>query len=280
MEKMILINAKGERYDLFDATKSPTYTVEGLGYTDKTAFLQIGGSYFALEEVAEQGVISLALSFFHGADAKYSAFVRHARHAPLTLLYQNDVDTYYFPCRLTSIEKIDQPRYKCYVCPVSFTLTGNPYCVKSLYTSSDVGEGKSYGNTGYTYDYTYSASLPNTIILASDSYVKSPCILTIYGEAVNPIWRHYLDGTLVETGAYSGTIESGHYLVIDTHSMPYSIIEYDGDGVLVADRYSMCDFSTERFMHVNEGENRYVITHDDVTNVSVKLEGYIQYETV
>ena len=80
--------------------------------------------------------------------------------------------------------------------------------------------------------------------------------------------------------ADSGTIPSGNRLVIDSRSMPQSIIEYDAAGMVVADRYQLCDFSTERFLHVGEGDNRYVLSHNGITDLAAKVEAYIEYEAI
>lgn len=277
MNKMILINGKGEEYDLLDGSKSPGWQLEGLGYEDDTEFLRIGSDYFPLEEASAQNVLETTLLFMDSSDAKYSEFVRFARHDPLVLHYGNFNGTYYIPCRLKSVSKIDQYRIRRFSSPVKLTQTGHPYKKVSAFNEASESDGKAYD---YSYDYVYSNDIANTVFIASDSYVDSPCILTIYGPAINPIWRHYNNGELVETGEYAGTIPSGHYLVIDSKSMPYSIIEYDSAGVVVADRYQLCNFSTERFLHVNEGDNRYVVSHDGTTDLKVKAEAYIEYETI
>lgn len=280
MNRLILINGKGEEYDLLAVSKSPTFQVGGMGYEDATEFLQIGDNYYPLEEMTEQAELEMHLLFWNNADVTYKNFMRHVRHNPLTLLYENGTGTYYVPCRLRMIEKVDRRYYDKYGCPVTFLVTGRPYRIVSEEQTGSVTEGKNYGASGYTYDYTYGSDAVNTIILYSDSVTKSPCTLTIYGAVENPIWRHYVDDELVETGAYEGIISEGNYLVIDARTIPYSVIEYDQSGNVVADRYVQCDFSTERFMHINEGVNRYVLSHATEDSLRMKVEAYIRYDSV
>lgn len=280
MKRLILINGKGKQYDLLDVELSPTFQISGLGFTDDTDYARVGNTFIPLEETTAQGVLGISLLFLNSADARYQEFTKFTRNNPLTLLYENNRGTYYFPCRIRSIEKTDRKGYDAYGCSAEFILTGYPYEVVSGFNSGEIGEGKNYGSIGYQYDYTYSNDIVNTVILSSKSLVESACIITIYGEVVNPVWRHYVESVFVESGAYNGTIPEGHYLVIDSKSFPQSIIEYDEIGNVVADRYQLCDFSTERFMKINEGVNRYSISHDGVEAVKMKVEAYIEYETV
>ncbi len=280
IKRFTLTNGRGDERDLLSIEKSPTFQVEGFGYSDDTEFMRVGNNFVPLEERAEQRSLEFTLLVWKSVDETYMDFVSFARHNPLTLIYENDTGTYYIPCRLRSISKIEKVGIDIKGVPVVLAIISNPYTKTQAYNSGDVGLGKSYGDTGYTYDYTYSAEIVNTVILYSDSYLESPCVLTIYGALTNPTWKHYHDGDLVETGAYLGTIPEGHSLVIDSKSVPYSVIEYDGGGEMVADRYQLCDFSTERFMHINEGQNSYVISHDGLTPASLRAEAYIEYETV
>lgn len=280
MIRLILINGRGSEYDLLSVTKSPTFQVEGLGYSDSTEYMRVGSNYFPLEDIKEQSELTMQMLFWTSADKTYMEFVSHARHEPLKILYENASGVYYIPVRLRSIEKVDRRFYDKYGCPVTFSVTGNPFRVVSGYNSGEVTSGKDYGSTGYTYNYTYGSDAVNSVMLVSDSYVKSPCVITIYGEAINPVWRHYVDGVLDERGTYEGTIPSGHYLVIDSKSMPYSIVEYDENGAVVADRYSLCDFSQERFFSIKEGRNIYNLSHEGSGDVGLKVEAYIEYDTV
>ena len=280
IKRFKLINGRNEEYDLLDIAKSPTFQVEGFGYADETEFMRVGNNFLPLEELAEQRTVEFTMLVWQSVDVTYKEFVSFARHNPLTLLYENDNGIFYFPCRLGSISKIEKVGIDIKGVPVTLKITGNPYKIVSDYNAGEVGTGKSYGETGYTYDYTYSTGILNTVELRSDSYLESPCVLTLYGELTNPTWRHYLNSTLVETGAYTGTIPAGNYLVVDSKSVPYSVIEYDSAGHVVGDRYQLCDFSTERFMHIGEGHNSYVVSHDNQSPASLKAEAYIEYETV
>lgn len=280
MKNLILINSKGDKYDLLNIANTPTFQIDGLGFSDDTDFVRIGQQYIPLEEKSSQRTISLTLLFYNSSDQYYKAFFKFAKRSPLLMMYENDSGIYYIPCRLRTIQKTDRKGYNAYGCPVTFVMTGNPYRVVSGFNEGETGIGKNYGAVGYTYDYTYSNDIMNTVIISSDSSVESSCIITLYGEIANPVWRHYVDGAYYESGAYEGTIPEGHSLVIDSHSVPYSVIEYDNQGNVVADRYSLCDYSTERFMKVNEGVNRYSVSQGNVDAVKMKVEAYIEYETV
>ena len=133
---------------------------------------------------------------------------------------------------------------------------------------------------GYIYDYVYGDFVADTVAIDSDSVTASPCRISIFGPCTQPTWRHYVDGVQVATGYYNGTIPQNHKLVIDTTSSPYSIQEEDIAGNLIADRYELCDFSTERFFFLEYGQNTISVGHGDVDSIRLMVEGYIFYETV
>lgn len=280
MKTLILRNGKGKEYNLLDVAFSPTFQIDGLGFSDETEYFRVGNRFLPLEEMNGQGSIEMTLLFYNSSDVRYHDFVKFARHNPLVMIYENQKGMFYIPCRLISITKTDRKGYDAYACSVEFSLLGNPYEIRSSYNKGEIGIGKNYGLTGYQYDYTYANDILNTVIISSDSVVESSCIITIYGEVINPVWRHYVNGVLKESGAYNGTIDDGHYLVIDSVSFPYSIMEYNANGAIVADRYQLCNFSTERFMKVNEGENIYSISHDGTNAVKLKVEAHVEYEAV
>lgn len=91
MNGFVLINGKGEEYNLFDIKKSPAFNVDGWGYEDVTEFIRIGSTYCPLTEETAQRVIETALSFYDEADKRYRAFVDFAIQDPLTIRYTNDV---------------------------------------------------------------------------------------------------------------------------------------------------------------------------------------------
>lgn len=277
MKKLILINGQGQEYDLLKIDKSPTFQVDGFGYVDSTPFMQIGSNFHPLEETIAQGAINLKILLWKNADKDYKEFVSHCRHVPLTMLYGDTVGEFYYPCKLKSIGKTEKVGVNIRGASVEFALTGNPYKIISVYNDGVSVDGKKYS---FTYPCVYANDMRNIVRIQSDSYLHSPVRLTIYGNTVNPIWRHYCNGNLVETGAYAGTIPAGNRLVIDAKAVPFSIVEYDYADNVVADRYGKCDYSTERFMHAYEGVNQYVIAQDSFEAVRLKVEAYIEYETV
>lgn len=277
MRKFKLVNGEGTSYNLCER-KSFFHSVSGLGYTDNTQFEKIGTDFHPLENRFSQGNIEGAI-FFSGTGAyqEYRAFAKFVRSNPLTLVYQMD-ETYRVPVRLVSIEKSELLMGGCGLnCEVSFVTTGLYYRTVSKYADTLAIGGKVYP---YDYSYVYADVSPNTVLINSDSYEDSPCKITICGPCIKPVWKHYVNNILYETGAYSGSIAADHKLVIDSTSVPYSIRELGAGNNLVADRYQVCDFATERFFSLQYGSNRISVSHDGINQLNIIVEGKISYETI
>ena len=272
-----LINGEGGSWDL-NARASFLHSVGGFGYKDGTQYEQIGTDFIPLEELFSQGVMTGKI-FFGGKSAyqNYRAFSRFVRAVPLTLVYEMD-EAYRVPVRLTELSKSELLEGGTGLdCDVAFTATGLFYKNVSKHSDTFAIGGKIYP---YEYSYSYADVSQNTILIESDSYGDSPCKITICGPCTNPVWKHYVDNVLYETGRYDGTIPADHKLVVDTTQMPYSITERGVGDEVVADRYQMCDFTTERFFHLQHGSNRISASHDGLNILNVIVEGKISYETV
>ncbi|MCM1479140.1 MAG: hypothetical protein NC085_05510, partial [Muribaculaceae bacterium] len=248
------------------------------GFSDSVRFEQIGSEFRPLEDSFSQGMINGAI-LFAGADpyGEYRRFTGFARADPLTLSYRTD-ETYNIAVRLVSIEKSELGTGgSSLVCNVTFAAEGLFY--RSVKVSADTKKigGKVYP---FKYPYTYEDVSQNTVLIESGSRESSPCRITVYGQCVNPKWKHYVNNVLTKTGAYIGTVPAGNRLVIDTTAIPYSIKELGVGGKLVANRYQQCDFSTERFFHLQYGSNRISVSHDGLNALNVFVEGRISYETV
>lgn len=277
MRKFKLINAEGSSFDL--NTKAAFFhKVEGFGYRDQTQYEQIGAGFYALEEVFSQGQMTGRI-LFAGEDPykKYREFTRFVRAVPLTLVYEMD-EQFRVPVRLIEIGKAElQKGAKMLDCDVTFLAEGLFYKTVQKHSETVYVGGKVYP---YEYTYSYTDISQNTVMIDSDSYEDSPCKITIFGPVENPVWKHYVNNELYETGRYDGIIPDDHKLVIDSTTIPYSITERGVSDEIVADRYQYCDFTTERFFSLQHGANRISVIHDGLKSVDVMVEGKISYETV
>ncbi len=272
-----LTNALGQTYSLMNTDDGALFQPGGLGYDDVTEYEQVGEFFAPLTERFGQQVISGQMVFGANPYVKYLNFTKFCRHAPLSLVYETDAGTYQIPVRMTKIEKGDTDGWTYLQCPVEFTALARMYKTIVANNTGSAGGGKVYD---YEYDYVYGDFVADTVAIDSDSVTASPCRISIFGPCTQPTWRHYVDGVQVATGYYNGTIPALHKLVIDTTSSPYSIQEEDIAGNLIADRYELCDFSTERFFLLEYGRNTISVGHGDVDSIRLMVEGYIFYETV
>lgn len=277
MRKFRLINSEGSSFDL-NSQAAFFHSVDGFGYKDETQYEQIGTDYYALEDSFAQGKMTGQIVFAgDNPYDKYREFTRFVRAVPLTLVYEME-EVFKVPVRLTEIGKAELEKGGKFLnCDVVFSAAGLFYKTVQKYSETISVGGKVYP---YEYTYSYADVSQNTVMIDSDSYEDSPCRITIYGPAINPIWKHYVNNELYEIGRYDGTIPDDHKLVIDSTNIPYSITERGVSDEIVADRYQSCDFTTERFFNLQHGTNRISVTHDGLNTVNVLVEGKISYETV
>lgn len=271
-----LSNSEGASWDLNNFA-SFFHAIGGFGYQEGTQFEQIGANFLPLEELFAQGELTGSI-LFGGRDAykNYRLFTRFVRAVPLTLTYQLD-EIYRVPVRLSQIEKSELNGGSALVCEVTFLATGFFYKSVTKRSSTLYVGGKIYP---YTYPYAYAIVSPNTLVIDSDSYTDSPCKISIFGPCLNPIWKHYVNNELYATGRYEGSLLADHKLVIDDTEIPYSITERGAADDIVADRYQLCDFTTERFFHLQHGSNRISVIHDGLNDIKMTVEAKISYATV
>lgn len=272
-----LTNALGQTYGLSDINTTALLEPNGLGFEDVTEYENVGELFIPLTEKFGQQIISGTLFFGSHPYERYLEFTKFCQHSPLSLAYETDVAKFQIPVRLSSIDKGNTGMLGYLECPVEFTALARMYKTVTANNTGTAGGGKTYD---YEYNYVYGDFVADTVTIDSDSVTASPCRISIFGECTQPTWRHYLDGNSVATGYYNGTIPAGHKLVIDTTSSPYSIEEQDISGNLIADRYELCDFSTERFFLLEYGHNTISVSHTDPDSIRLMVEGYIFYETV
>lgn len=282
MERTIFsaTNAQNVTYDLMDLHVAALFDQAGLGYEENTSFTQIGNFWLPKSTSLKQPEITGTMMFI-GEDSykKYFDFVRWSRYAPIQIKCVNDAGTFYIDTKVVQIEKAETAHnITGMTCKIVFSALGLWYDNKSmLLQQTEVDALDVYS---YTYDFNYGVEPVNYIRVVSDSTQESSAALTIYGYIENPRWSHYVNGELFATGAYAGTVEDGRKLVIDNRTVPYSIAEYNMKNEFLADRYQQCDFSTERFLYIQSGQNVIVVEHDDINNLTFRIDARIEYESV
>lgn len=272
-----LINGDGVGYDL--TTRSHfLHTPSGLGFQKDMTYQRLGNLYVVLDDAYAQGQI-MGNVFFPNPNAyeKYYEFIRFCQNTPIRLLYKPSTKEYRRDVVLSSVAKEELSAGGLDVAVV-FDCLSLFYEHFSLFGDKEDAEtGKTYD---YRYGYKYADSSTNSLLIDSDSYADSPCTIYIFGEAVNPVWRHYVDNVLVATGKLNATIENGQKLRIDTTQIPYSITRVDMSNRLIGDVYAYGDFSTERFIMLKHGKNTISVSHDAVAALSVSMEAQIVYASV
>ena len=277
MRTFVLQDKNGVSYNLTEKQTAFLYNVDGLGFSRDIEYQPIGDGYAAVSNVLAQGVISGVVRFRQpNAYQKYFAFVQFTQNAPLKLIYTPTTTPYYRDGMVTSISK-SESRDGALTCNVEFSATSPFY--KLLYEFNDgvVSGGKEYN---YSYNYVYANAIAETVMLQCDSYLSCPAKIEIYGYAVNPMWRHYVNGVLISSGAVTATVAAGNKLVIDTTTNPYSIKQYNLANELISDAYQLSDFSTQRFVTLKNGRNTISVSHEGSNVLQLGVEARIEYASV
>ena len=283
MREFYLKNKDGAIYNLTglgfsEKLESLFYNVSGLGFEVGGDFARLGSDYVRTSKFYTQKPISGTM-FFAEPDSyqKYFDFNRFVERAPLKIIYKpdNDLGEFERDIEVTSLIKSEIGVNGLY-CDIDFTPIS---LIKKIVfaTSEKVASGGKQYN--YQYDYQYSDGANNSITFNVDSNLKSPLTLTIKGPCKNPEWRHYLNGKLVASGKVNVTVLPGAELIVDSN-LPFSITELDSSGEFSVDVYQKSDFSTERFLFLEHGQNVISATDSDGNVLVVTGKGYVTYASV
>ncbi len=272
-----LINRDGAGYNLTTRDHF-LHTPSGLGFQKETEYQRLGNQYIILNDAFAQAQIMGEVFFPNpGAYTKYYEFIRFCQNAPLYLLYKPASREFYRSVRLSNVEKTELEFGGLNVTVTFDALTLFYEEVSAFNDKAVATSGKTYN---YRYNYVYSGGALNTVTIESDSYAQSPCTVYIYGACIDPIWYHYVNGVLKSTGSLTGEIPDGQKLAIDTTEIPYSIKRVDMANRFVADVYGFADFSTERFIMLEHGENTISIQHSGADALTIAIEAQILYASV
>lgn len=277
MRQFKLIDNDGNTYNVTTKNDLFFYNVDGLGFQQATEFQRIEDRYALLDVYTAQGKIKGTLRFWQpNAEQKYFEFAQFCQNTPIRMEYNPNYGTFSRSGIITKIERGDGTGESLEV-TVEYTAQTPWYKTISAHNDGQIVGGKVYD---YEYNYTYSGAVMNSITIDSDSYQSSPVKLIIFGEAVNPTWRHYLNNVLVASGKINGTVLANHKLIIDTTTIPYSIKQFDMQGNLISDMYQQSDFGTARFVRFGRGRNTVAFTADNSNKLNVGVEAQIEYATV
>lgn len=285
-----LKNSKGEVLDLLNQNGPMFFEPDGLGYEETSDWLRLGTTFLPVNVSLGQRSITGTMYFLGEEKAykDYYDFVRFIRNSPLTMEYTTH-DTFYIDVIVKSIDKTELTKYGTLECKITFAALGPFYKYSAvsyiprekLVPSNIIDENGNHivdgnGNTlitgvpnyNNTYNYVYSDIYPredlNSVSMDIETVEDSPIRITIYGPCTNPVWQQYVDGALIASGKYNGTLEQDDYLVIDPTVVPYKIYTFDHDGSVISDMYGSCDFSTERFLFAKGGTNSISVSHEGV----------------
>lgn len=277
MRTFRLYDNDGNRYNVTSKDHLFFYKIDGLGFTQEAEFQRIEDRYALLNNYIAQNKITGIIRFWQPqAELQYFNFAQFCQNQPIMMDYNNNYGTYSRRGMITKIERSDGNGNPLEI-KIEFTAETPWFKTVSEYNEGTIVGGKVYD---YTYDYTYSDSVVNTVSIDSDSYQSSPVRLVIFGEAVNPTWRHYLNNVLVSTGKVNGTVLTNHKLIIDTTTIPYGIKQVDALGNLISDMYQQSDFSTSRFVRFGHGRNTVTFGADNTNVLNVGVEAEIEYATI
>lgn len=272
-----LRNANGAELDLTTVGELVLYDVEGLGYGTDPVMQRVGNHFSVLSDNLQQGEIEGEVRFWQpGAYQSYLDFAQFCQVKPITLIYHHDAGEFFRDGIIRSVSKAESGGSSL-ISQIVFLAT-TPY-YKTLYQYNE-GAGTSGKRYTYRYPYRYGTSASQSIVIDCDTHLESPVRIEIYGPAVNPVWRHYLNNVLQATGGVNATIEAGRKLVIDTTTIPYRIIQTDLSNQFVGDLYQQSVFSTERFIMLGKGRNVISVAQSGAGVVKLAVEARIEYAAV
>ena len=285
MRKFGLITGTGKVIDL-TSRMIFLHEPDGLGFEIETEYRAMGQHWSLLNKVPQQNPITGTIAFIgENPYQQYYEFIQDITKDGLIFTYTTDDGLNVFKKRViaTSIGKTEIVQAGYLDCNVSFTPSTPWYKDLRLITSpvENISAPGFVFDTGLTWGYKFRSTIDMTININVDSHKESPCALIIDGPITNPVWRHFVNNQLVATGRVNCTVLSGDHLSIDNRGDSYEIKVYNEDNTtVVQDAYQLSDFTTDRFIKLQNGQNLIHVSGDTATLVPIRLEANIYYESV
>lgn len=272
-----LINANGETFDLM-RTDAFFHSPDGLGFSIDAEYAQIGNSYQLIDTEAAQKTPTGEMIF--SGYSVYMEFAAFIAASPLKLCYMPISEWAYLDCIITKFSKseIDHSDNRLH-CDIDFTATSKWYIPRTVNrTASEVTNAKKYS---YPYPYQYAESINGIISLTNNASEECPSVLTIVGPIVNPSWSLAVAGKVIQSGAVTATIESGHKLVVSSKDNDLKIAEYVvADNTFVQNLYQASDFTKDNFLIIPVGTSTLTVTGTSASEISAYIEVEEIHETV
>lgn len=271
MRTFKIFNAIGQEYDLNDLGTF-FHSPEGLGFEMENEFERVGNQFLMTKKKAKQPEPEGQIRFRDYQT--FNDFIKFLQKEPLKLQYQA-ADTYCLNVVAKRVEKKEMEMLGLIV-TVRFSGLGLWYKEVTRYIDGIEAIGKVYP---YGYPYLYADGSQAIITIESDSKNESPVRITIMGPCSNPSYTHYVNGAPVASGKILYDLPEGHRMQISSQ-VPYSIKELDDMGNELKDLYGNSDFSTERFLMIQNGTNEIAFVHDGTYELKAVVEAMIFYEAV
>ena len=306
-----LINSSGAMLDI--TTQQLFFNeVSGLGFDEETSFRHVGEVWWLNTASYRQQVIKGKLLFncIGGADpyTEYLKFVRFIQKVPLTMLYYpNDLTgkEYRRTVRVTKLEKSEINQYGVIEENIEFTAYTPWYEIREFKNSAGEeysgawiwGDGNQHPSVAFPptpagkTPTRFGARESRWLSAFLESDTPSPAKLIVYGPVVDPVWTHYVNGSVVATGEFLDRVSIGdnEALVVDNTSEIGQIKVYsayvDQNGIMrlgspLRDLYQLRNFNTKCFITLRAGENRITLSSSNTGSIRIQLEGHIYNATV
>lgn len=268
-----LKNAAGYEYNLTDKEHF-MYDPSDLGFAYNTNYQQVGPQFVQMSELLKQPRPAGVMKFndYEG----YNSFIKFIQKRPLVLIYIPDNKEFRLNCKVASLEKTEKKAGGWLHCKIKFEGIGTWYRYSVLKKNTSTYKEKTYN---YSFPFQYTDSTINSMEITTESTIKSPMIITFIGPCKNPSWVHYLNGIRIASGKVFVELRSGEKMKVSS-VMPYSIVKTDSTGNELEDLYGASDFSTQRFLWLEQGGNLITIAHEGIGDLNAVVEVYEYYESV
>lgn len=275
-----LINGVGQEFNLTDS-KLIFHTTTGYGFERDDQVRRIGSRWIRVTKEPKPLPISGVITFYgENPYGQYKEFVQFSSIDPLVLCYTPEQTMYKKDVYISSLGKGEINKYGGLDVQIEFSPLTPWYREITVYTGDDNAVGR-----GFTFPVRWPVIWRSTESMIaeviSDSFMDSPCRITIEGPIKDPKWRHYVNGNYEARGDIDYEIAEGNNLVIDTISIPSQIFITDKKGNQIANVYQHANFGTERFIYLKNGKNTISLSaRESAEKVPIKVEARLYYESV